>query len=142
MIDYQVHDDFDILFMSLRKQFVEILHRAEFVHDCLIIADIVAVVVIWGLVDGGKPDNVDAKIAQIIQTGGNSLQIADTVSVAVHETAGINLINDRFLPPCFVHVRVSFLLTEVCYTLTSMPPPGGTNHHTIISVPIRKFYRQ
>ena len=103
MVYHEVHDNLDSFFMSFCQQFIKIRHRAEFFHDILIIADIIAVVVVWGFVDGGHPDHVDAKILQIIQPVGNSFQIADAVSVTVHKAAGVNLINDRFLPPCFVH---------------------------------------
>ena len=46
MINYQIHDDTNTAAVCFFQQFVKILHCAEFIHDCLIIADIVAVVII------------------------------------------------------------------------------------------------
>ena len=39
---------------------------------------------------------------------GNTIQIADTVSVAVGETSWINLVNNTTFPPCFAHMFVLF----------------------------------
>ena len=114
MVYHQIHHDADSPFMGRCQHFVEIFHRAEFGHDRLIIADVITVIVIGRLIDRGQPDHVDAQIFQIIQPACDSLQVADTVPVAVHKAAGVDLINDRFFPPCFLH---RYLHSEASRTL-------------------------
>ena len=43
----QIHHDFDAFFVSCGKHTVEVFHGSEFVHDRLIITDIISVVIIW-----------------------------------------------------------------------------------------------
>lgn len=47
MVYNQVHHDFDAFFVSCGKHTVEVFHGSEFVHDRLIITDIISVVIIW-----------------------------------------------------------------------------------------------
>ena len=59
--------------MSLLQELIEILHRPKLIHDILVIADIIAVVIIGGLVNRGEPDDVDPQFLQIIEFGCDSL---------------------------------------------------------------------
>ena len=104
MIDDQIHDDLDSAFVCGRQQRVKVRHRTKFVHNILIVADVVSVVVIGGLIHRREPDHVDPQIFQIVQPADDSLQVADAVAVAVHKAARINLINHRFFPPCSFHI--------------------------------------
>ena len=56
-----------------------------------VVAYVVPVVVVRRIVDRIQPDHVDAQILDVVQAGNDSLQIADAVAVAVHETARIDL---------------------------------------------------
>ena len=103
VVDNEVHHDFDPARMRLCQHPVKILHGAELVHDILVIADIVAVVVVGRLVDGGEPDNVNAKLLQIVQFGRDSVKITDSIAVTVRVAAGIDLINNTFFPPGLLH---------------------------------------
>ena len=103
MIDDQIHDDLDSALVCGRQQRVKVRHRTEFVHNILIVADVVSVVVIGGLIHRREPDHVDPQIFQIVQPARNALQIPDTVPVTVHKAAGVDLINYRFFPPCLFH---------------------------------------
>ena len=109
MVHHQVHDQADAPLMGRRKHFIEIVHGAELFHDRLIIADIIPVVIIGGLIDRGEPDDINAQFFEIIQFGSDSSDIPDPVSVAVAEASRIDLINDAFFPPFFLHDRFSFL---------------------------------
>ncbi|MNM71652.1 hypothetical protein D3C81_833220 [compost metagenome] len=44
MIKYKIHHDLQSAGMSLHKQVVEILHRAELGINCIIVADIISVI--------------------------------------------------------------------------------------------------
>ena len=129
VIDDQVHHYFDPAFMRRRQHPVKILHRAELVHDRLVIADVVTVVVVGRLVDRGEPDHVDPKLLQVIQLRRDPVQVADAVAVAVHEAAGIDLINNTFFPPGLIHTH---LLRAPCRTAPSAAgsfPPGPPKGH-------------
>jgi hypothetical protein len=50
-------------------------------------------------VDGAEPENVYPKILEIVKLGGDTVEVADAVSVGVIERARVNLVHDRRLPP-------------------------------------------
>ena len=106
MVDDEVHDDLDAALMRRGEHLVKVRHRAELVHDILIVADIIAVVVVGGFIHRREPDHVDAQLLQVIKAAGDTLDIAYAVAVAVHEAARINLVDDSLFPPCFLHMLV------------------------------------
>ena len=81
VIDHQVHDQLHSPPVGFLEQAVEILHGPEFFHDCPIIGNIIPVVVIGGRINRAHPDCVDAQVLQIIQMGGDPVQIPDPISV-------------------------------------------------------------
>ena len=46
MVDNEVHNQLDASFVHLGKHAVEVLHRSELLHDRLIIADVVSIVIV------------------------------------------------------------------------------------------------
>ena len=52
-----------------------------------------------------EPQGFDSQPMQVVEFFGDSVQVPDTVVVAVLETAGIDLIDDRFFPPGFLQGR-------------------------------------
>ena len=107
VVDHQIHQDPDAALMRLGQQLVKILHGAELVHDGPVVGDVVAVVVVRRAVDGVEPDHVGAQPLNVVKPLNDTAQIADPVAVGVHKGTGIDLINDRFFPPCFFHSFVS-----------------------------------
>ena len=103
MVHHKIHDDFDVPFMAFLQQKIKILHGSEFLHDASIIGNVVSVVTVGGLIYRVKPQHVRAQVFQIIQLLDNSPQIPDSVAVAVFETSDIDLIYNRFFPPCFLN---------------------------------------
>ena len=73
VVNDKIHDDADAAFMSFVKQLVKIFHSPKFIHDRLIIADVISVIVVGRLVYRGEPDDIDSQIFQIIQLVGDSL---------------------------------------------------------------------
>ncbi len=116
MVYHQIHDYAKTSFVGFRKHLIEILHGSEFIHDRLIIADIVTVVVVWRFINGREPDHVDPQVFQIIQTACDSLNVSDTVSVAVHKAARVDLIDHSLFPPCSFHNSYPFY-KNVCSIL-------------------------
>ena len=89
-----------------------IYETAEFIHasilwiDRIIICDIVTMGG-WGWVDGHQPDPCDAQVGcsawiaiiQVIQLFDQTIEIANTILVAVIESSDRNLIKDSLIPP-------------------------------------------
>ena len=61
VVDNEVHHDLDPAGMRLTQHPVKILHGAELIHDRLIIADVIAVVIVGRFIDGGEPDDVNTE---------------------------------------------------------------------------------
>ena len=98
--------------MDFRQQTVEIFHRPELVHDGLIVANVIAVVIIRRFVHRTNPDDVDAEVFQVIEFVDDALNIANPVPVRIIKTARVDLISDSFFPP------VSFQCFRLCVLVT------------------------
>ena len=119
------------MLVRLGEHVVKVLHCTELGHDIPVIGDVIAIVIVRGLVNRGEPEYVDTELFQIRQVLRDAVQIADPVSVAVCKAAWINLINDGLFPPglCFIsnfhhsylHSRPPrqslILLSCVCYSI-------------------------
>ena len=99
VVDDEVHDELHAARVQPLQQLVEVVERAEERVDRPIVADVVAVVVVRGGVDGREPDHVDAESLEVVEVLDDAPQVADAVAVAVCETPRIDLIDDRRLPP-------------------------------------------
>ncbi len=95
------------------QQLLPIGQRAELVHDVLVIADVVAVVVVGRFVDRREPDDIDAQRLEVIQLLDDAAQVADAVAVAVVKAARVDLVDDAFFPPGLLHKRL-LLVRESC----------------------------
>ena len=60
VIHHEVHDQFHAARVRFTEQTVEILHRAEFLHDGAVVGDIVPVVMVGRSEERADPDHVDA----------------------------------------------------------------------------------
>ena len=99
VVQYQIHDDADSSLFALRNQLVHVSQISENRINILVIGNVIAIVVLRGAEYGRQPDSVNAKLLQIGKLPDNSLEIADAVCVAVVKASGINLLNNRLLPP-------------------------------------------
>ena len=107
MIDHQIHHDLKVPLMCLCEKPVKIIHSSKIIHDILIIGDIISVIVIRRFINGRNPKNIHSQLFQIIQFLNDPVQITDSISVAVHKTSGINLIDHAAFPPLFIHILPS-----------------------------------
>ena len=55
----KIHNDAQPSFVGFDKKLVKVLHGSEFIHDCLIITDIIAIIIIRRFVYRGEPDDID-----------------------------------------------------------------------------------
>ena len=81
VIDDQIHYDPNPGLMGFRQERVKVLHRAEFIHNGIVIGDVIAVVVIGRTVDRTEPDHVDPKFCKVRDFGTDAVQVADSVPV-------------------------------------------------------------
>ena len=99
VVDDEVEDEPHVALLDAVEECVEVGHGAELGHDFLVVADVVAVVGVWGVVVGREPDDVDAELLEVVEAAGDAGDVADAVSVGVLEAAGVDLVDDSFLPP-------------------------------------------
>nr|BBJ55753.1 hypothetical protein SAVMC3_83820 [Streptomyces avermitilis] len=69
-----------------------------------VVGDVVAAVAQGGLEERRQPQAVHAQPLQIVQLGGQALQVADTVAVAVLEGADQDLVEDGAFEPLRIAV--------------------------------------
>ena len=99
VIDDEVHDEADIAAVHLAEQGIEIGHCSKVLHDIPVIADIIAIVIIRRRINGIEPDHFDAEAFDIVEFGDDAFQVSDSIPIIVFEAAGVDLVNDCFLPP-------------------------------------------
>ena len=99
VVDDEVHHELDAVLVCGGEQRIEVFHGAELGHDGAVVGDVVAVIVVRRSVDGGEPQYFDAEVCQVRNLLGDAGQVADAVAVGVVEGAGVNLIDNGFLPP-------------------------------------------
>ena len=99
VIGDEIHNHADLPSPGFTNKTIEILHRAVLRIDRLVVGDVVPEIDLGRRVHRRDPDGIHAKIPQIVETGGNSIEVADTIAVGVLKAARINFINDRMLPP-------------------------------------------
>ena len=99
VVDDQVHHELDAVLVRGFEQLIEVFHGAELGHDGTVVGDVVAVVVVRGSVDGGEPQHLNTQIGEVRNLLGDTGQVTDAVAVGVVEGAGVDLVNNGFLPP-------------------------------------------
>jgi hypothetical protein len=99
VVDDEVHDELHAALVDGAEQGVEVGERAERRVDALVVGDVVARVVLRRGVHRREPDHVDAELGEVVQARRDPGQVADPVAVGVGEAAGVDLVDDRGLPP-------------------------------------------
>jgi hypothetical protein len=104
VVDDEVHDQLHAALVERLEQPVQVGQAAEERVDVLVVADVVTVVVLGRRVDRGEPQHVDAQRHEVVEVGGDAVQVADAVAVGVGEAARVDLVDHRRLPPGGVFV--------------------------------------
>ena len=111
VVRHKIQDQFHAPLMKPIYQLIHVFHGPELVHDVAIVRYIVAVVFIRALEARTEPYRVCSEIFYIVKFADHSLQISYAVTIAVHETARIDLIDDPFCKLfIFLAKHVSVLL--------------------------------
>ena len=105
VIENKIHDDADVALACLGGEAIKIGHRAVLRIDRGVVGDVVAEVDLWRRVDGRQPDRIDAERLQVVEARCDAVEIADSVAVGILETARIDLVDDRVLPPVGIRLK-------------------------------------
>ena len=112
-----VHDEVDDHAHAALVRGVDELHEvgevAELGQHGGVVGDVVAAVPQRGLEERRQPEAVDAQPLQIVELGGEALEVADAVAVAVLEGADQDLVEDGAFEPVGVAVLGGGVLERV-----------------------------
>jgi hypothetical protein len=97
VVDDVIHDDAYAPGVGLTQKLTKIGLAAVIGFQLAIVGDRIAVVVILALVDGHQPDPLYAQALEVIEPGGEPLEIADAIAVGILVAAHIDLHKDRSL---------------------------------------------
>ncbi|MNP76229.1 hypothetical protein D3C76_1734320 [compost metagenome] len=73
MVDHEVHNKLHAPLMQPLEQLLPILHGAKLMHDPLIIANIVPVIIVRRFVYRAQPNDIYSQCFQVIQLGDDPL---------------------------------------------------------------------
>ena len=93
VIDDKIHYNAQTSLVSTVKHRLKVLHRAVFRLNGAVIRNVIAVVLLRGLVERRKPYGVNAEALYVIKLRQHALKVADAVPVAVAEAARPNLVD-------------------------------------------------
>ena len=85
--------------MGFPQELLEVLQGAHTRMDVRVVGDVVAVVLERRRAEGQQPQGGDAEIPEIVQTLGQTPEVADAVAVAVLEGSDAKLVEDGVLVP-------------------------------------------
>jgi hypothetical protein len=99
VVGHEVEDHCEAAAVDLFEQDVEFVEGSEDGIDVAVVCDVVAKVGHRRRVDGREPEGGDAEIDEVIEALADAREVADAVSAAVLEGAGIDLVDNSALPP-------------------------------------------
>ena len=77
----KVDKNFELQLMGSHHQPIEVVEGAVLGVDIEIVRDVIAVIFLRRWIERGQPYGVDPEALQVIELGGNSREVADTVIV-------------------------------------------------------------
>ena len=92
VVEHHVQHDADVVGLRLVYQLLEVGHGAISGVNGPVVCHVIAVVVLGGDEEGGEPDVVHTQLLQVVQLGGDPLQVPQTVPVGVQEGLGVDLV--------------------------------------------------
>lgn len=100
MGEYDVHHYTDAQFAGPVHEGGEIAGSAGGTVDAIIVCNIVAIIFFWRRLEWRQPDNVNAKVFEIREPGGEAFEVADAIAITVLESMYVEIIyNGVFVPP-------------------------------------------
>src|SRR5260370_3283043 len=107
VIRHKIHDYANAVLLRFTDQAIEIRERAVERIDGGVIRNVIAEIHQGRRVHRADPDRVDGQVAKIIQLRGNSVDVANAVTIRILEAARIDLVNDSVLPPGILRLLMS-----------------------------------
>src|ERR1700722_9868557 len=102
MVWDKIQNDSQVQFVCSFYQVVELGQGPESSIDIAIVRDIVTEVDHRRWIDRRYPKSVHAQPMEIVKAVTDTVEVADTVAVAILKRSRVDLVNDASLPPCIV----------------------------------------
>ena len=99
VIHHEIHDDANAALLRFLLHAIKIGQRSVHGIDILVIGNVVAEINLRRRIAWRNPDGINAQTFQIIQFRRDAVEVANAIVVAVRETARIDLVKHRVLPP-------------------------------------------
>ena len=96
VVEHHVQHQADAAPVRLADKLLQILHRAVARVNGTIVGHIIAVVALGRGEERRQPEIVNAQVGEVVQFRGDALQIAEAVTVRIHEGFRVNLV-DNFI---------------------------------------------
>ena len=96
VVEHHVQHQADAALVRFADKLLQILHRAVARVNGTVVGHIIAVVALGRGEERRQPEIVNAQVGEIVQFRGDALQIAEAVTVRVHEGFRVNLV-DNFI---------------------------------------------
>src|SRR5207302_11372636 len=109
MVHHEIQNDADPALLGLARQPVKILERAVHGIDVFVVRDVIPKVDLRRRAAWRYPDCVYPQLLQVVEPGGDPLQVANTIMITVCKTPRINLVKHGMMPPLMAF-RVDGLL--------------------------------
>ena len=99
VVDHQIDDQLDAACPHVFQHAVKVGHRTKLSQHLTVVADVVAIVGVGAVEVWAQPHDVNTELLQVVELGGNAVQVADAIAVAIVERARVDLIHDNLFPP-------------------------------------------
>ena len=81
VVHHHIHEDANVSLLGFGYESVKISESAILWVDVLVVGDVVTKIDLWGGIDGRKPDSIDTKRLQIIESLSDSVEIANAIAI-------------------------------------------------------------
>ena len=99
VVGNEVDKDLQPSFVGALDELVEVLERPVLGVDVVVVGHVVAVVLLRRGIERSDPYRVDSQTLEVIETRGDSRQVANAVVVRIGEASDVDLVEDRAAPP-------------------------------------------
>src|ERR1051325_1588491 len=107
VVNDQLGDDAQMTLVCFLKEKLKILERSVDRIDRVVIRYVISVIFERRRIKREQPDRGYPKLLQIIQLLGQAAKVADTIAVAVMESADVSFVDDGVLIPEWVIAQIA-----------------------------------
>ena len=97
VVEDHIEHEADVSLTSFGDEIFQILHGTEPGIHCAVVGNVIAIVTLGAGEEGSAPQQFHTQLLQVVQLGGNTLQIAFAVSVGVAKAFWVDLIHNFVL---------------------------------------------